>query len=107
MRLSGKTADSILAIGLLLLIAGGITFYTNPTTTQSTERFTPGNLTERTLAVQDAQKSGSKTYDFETNFTPGIGRIEDVPSQQKSWQNQAAKECEKNFTAKQRCQVLE
>lgn len=43
-------------------------------------------LTERQLAIVQAQKQGKNTYTFSSNFTPGIGRVSDPASYSQSWQ---------------------
>jgi len=77
-----KTADLILSLGILVALVGGGKFYLAQTGTTPHTSLNPGPITERQLAIDNALRTGSHTYSYETRFTPGIGQITD-PEQYK------------------------
>ncbi len=44
--------------------------------------------TQRNLAIQEALKNGQATYQYETNFIPGIGNIADPEAYKKRFEQQ-------------------
>ena len=79
-----KTADLILALGILVALVGGGKFFLAQTATASSGiTVTPGPIIQRQEAIAEALKTGRKTYSFTTNFIPGIGTVSD-PDQYKA-----------------------
>lgn len=64
----------IFSLGLIILIWGIFNHFFPSSDDQ--KRIETSN-TQRNLAIEEALKRGEKTYQFETNFIPGIGVVND------------------------------
>lgn len=60
----------ILLSGFVILIFG-LSSYFSPSASKSVA----SDLIERTQSIKDAQNNNSETYNYQSNFVPGIGRV--------------------------------
>lgn len=85
--------ELILFTGTLLAVLGVYDVVTNKYFVS--EKRTAKNLSptviERKLSIEAAERSGQKTYQFKTNFIPGIGTITDPNAFLENWQKEAEK----------------
>ncbi len=90
-RLLALLPNIILLFGLIFLLGALVSYY--QITRVQASKLT-GNeklianatlLTERQLAVTEAIKKGEKTYTFTSNYTPGLGRINDPAAYERTW----------------------
>lgn len=79
----------VLSLGLIIFVVGAIDRFQRPA---AQKIYTAANLspelTERKLAIEDAQKQGKKTYTYTSNFIPGIGKIADPGQYKQNWVQQ-------------------
>jgi len=64
---------TVFSLGVIVLVWGLFNYFF-PSNHTNQSRIETSN-TQRNLAIEEALKSGEKTYQFETNFIPGIGTI--------------------------------
>lgn len=68
-----------------VLFAYALSIYLTPPPTTTIVKT---SLTERDLAIADAQARGVSEYSYTTNFIPGIGTINDPAAYKKAWEDQ-------------------
>ncbi len=91
-----KLSDVILASGFILLTLGGSAYLASHRATQRlTLNQTALTLSDRQMAIKQAEANNSKTYSFQTNFIPGIGRVANPAQYQTEWEQQAKKAIDK------------
>ena len=77
----------LLLVGGLVVLVGLIDFsqsrHSQLTPTQIL--IDSSTLTERKLAIEQALASGSKTYTYTSNFTPGLGRVTNPAATEQQW----------------------
>lgn len=72
-----KISQVVFLIGVLVFMIGFFGFLFNLSNKNNLHKnsFIKTSLTERDLAIADAIKNNKKEYSYESNFTPGVGRI--------------------------------
>jgi len=80
--------ELIFFVGSILALSGGFSYLSskNETASQASTGNISPSVIERKLSIEEAQRSGQKTYQFKTNFIPGIGIITDPQAYQDQWQ---------------------
>lgn len=89
----------ILLIGLIVFSLGVIYYFQNKSEKKDTMINT--SLVERDLAIAEAIRTGQKEYSYTTNFTPGVGRIENPEEYKKAWEEQAKEQIDQEVDLKQ------
>lgn len=94
-HLGGKLSSAVsywssvaLIISTMVFIAGLTQVFTARRSQKSatSQPWAKTSLTERDLAIQEAIRQGKKEYSFETNFIPGMGRINNPEQHLEDWQ---------------------
>ncbi|MEX1123832.1 MAG: hypothetical protein WEC81_01545 [Patescibacteria group bacterium] len=76
--------EAIFALGALIALLGGFNFASAHFSSDQSEVTLPvSSNTQRNLAIQEALKNGQTTYQYTTNFIPGIGNITDPEAYKK------------------------
>ena len=84
--------EAVFSLGAVIAILGGFNF-ASAHFFNLDETDTPplvSSNTQRNIAIQEALKNGQKTYQYTTNFIPGIGNITDPEAYKKQFENQAS-----------------
>lgn len=63
---------TVFSLGIIVLFWGAFNYFFP---SASDDKSIETSNTQRNLAIEEALKNGDKTYQFETNFIPGIGTI--------------------------------
>ncbi|MEX1052075.1 MAG: hypothetical protein WEC83_01670 [Patescibacteria group bacterium] len=87
--------EAIFAAGALLAILGGFNFasaHFSPDTSAAPALVSSN--TQRNLAIQEALKNGQTTYQFESNFIPGIGNITNPDAYKKQFEENSEEQSE-------------
>ncbi|MEK7171026.1 MAG: hypothetical protein AAB774_01840 [Patescibacteria group bacterium] len=81
-------SEVFFSLGLLIAVIGAGKYLFAVTTPQKQSVAFPSSSTERRLAITKAVQDGTNTYEFSTNFIPGIGTINDPQDYLSKWQDQ-------------------
>ncbi len=84
--------EAVFALGALIALLGGFNFASAHFSSSETGVPLPiSSNTQRNIAIQEALKNGQTTYQFESNFIPGIGNITDPDAYKKQFEEDAPK----------------
>lgn len=80
----------IVAVGLILVAIGGaIRLSQAPSEPSSQPVSTRTGLTERDIAIREAERQGQETYSFTTRFIPGVGVMTSPEEYLRQWEQEA------------------
>lgn len=73
---SSRLPEAIFSLGAIITILGGLNYFSTHFSSEKTDVPLPvSSNTQRNLAIQEALKTGQKTYQYESGFIPGVGNI--------------------------------